>query len=698
MSDFLFDITVWEQLNARIYEDGHWSAALSYLQRRWGTRADVNGMMRALAGADGAGVIGWSAGLEKKGFPWMSSHPLAIPLRMITGQMVTCIRRYTGFGAPKDGRAKAVQLSLKATGFEKRLPSVYLGDPRIAVATTLETLSDGSGYKPLIIVEGELDYLLYAGLVAMGELEAAVLGIPGGGALRAEWWNQLQLALYAAHEDWRNVRVILAVDNDKAGDKYYETGLVVFSEAERVLYPRGQDATDVVYEWGTSSLLSLVRMRESGISRWWILDEGDGCYHNGQEWLTCNKTALHTHMKRAGVEKPNKYDIPVARDLVFHPVSESRVLWHHTPRLNTYRPIQLTPDPDVEWAPLRELLLHVCGSDPAALEWWLDWMALPLQSLHARKGPFRTAVGVMTYGSQGSGKGMVGRLMRRVYGRYWLLLSQDSLEDKFAPADLERALFVFADEVIPRMARGRFRVESMLKAYVTEPLIQVRGMYASSKQVPPWFNILSASNDPAPLRVEPWDRRWTFFEQMTTLLEAKGPELYEVLIRQDEAGWPMADGLLAHLLERPVQRRQMRPFENQARERQLRLFIPSEDAFIEEVRVDGLKAVARDWLEDQARRNGGSSLPHHCWVKLDTHDGNIAGVHWRTLSQVYEAWCKSRRLYPVDEPQLRETVRRRMPNVEFRRMRIDQTQLWGVRGLPFEPPTPAADDPAEFQW
>lgn len=688
---FLFDEAVWNQLNSRITEDEYWSGALSYLQRRWGKATNASELMHGLANADGDGLIGWSAELEGKGLPWSRSHPLTIPLRTITGEIVSCVRRYTGFGDPKNGRPKAMQLSSRATGLEKggNVP-LYLGDPRRAVAETLGQRSDGSGLKPLIIVEGELDYLLFAGLVAVGALEAGVLGIAGGAGNQPKWWNQLQLALYAAHDDWRNVRVIMAVDNDDAGDRYHETGLVVFSEADRVLYPRGQDATDVVYEWGPSSLLSLVRTRESGISRWWILDEGDGAYHNGVEWLTCNKTALYTHMNRAGVEKPQKFCIPVARNLAFEPRSESRVLWEHTPRLNTYRPLTLQGNPELDWEPIRRLLLHVCGGDPDALEWWLDWWAMPVQSMHAGDGPFRTGVGVIAYGAQGSGKGMVGRLARRIYDRYWLVLSQDSLEDKFAPGDLERALFVHADEVIPRQARGRARVEGMLKTWVTEDVMQVRGMYASSKQTPPWFNLFVTSNDPSPLRVEHWDRRWTFFEQMTTLLEGVGQELRDELIAQDVRGWPMADGFLAHLLERPgpreqlTRKRKMNAFENAARQRQLRLFVPSEEAFLAELLDAGLHAVSRDWLEDQARRNGGQSLPKHCWVKLDARDPSVCGVHWRTLSQVYDAWCKSRRLYSVDLPLLQETVRRKLPRVDVRRLRIDQTQLWGVYGLPFE--------------
>ena len=73
-------------------------------------------------------------------------------------------------------------------------------------------------------------------------------------------------------------------------------------------------------------------------------------------------------------------------------------------------------------------------------------------------------------------------------------------------------------------------------------------------------------------------------------------------------------------------------------------------------------------------------------------------MHWRTLSQVYAAWCTSRRLYPVDEPQLRETIRRRMRTVQFKRLRIDSVQLRGVMGLPWgsQPDEPAAAPTEEF--
>ncbi len=159
-----------------------------------------------------------------------------------------------------------------------------------------------------------------------------------------------------------------------------------------------------------------------------------------------------------------------------------------------------------EVEPMLDLLRHLCSSSGSAtvsdvdvMHWVLCWLALPLQRPGAK---LRTAL--VFHGPQGTGKNMFFDVVRRMYGKYGVMVGQNELEEKFNDW-LSGKLLVIGNEVVTR--QELFHNKNKLKWIITEDQIPIRAMQQSVRWESNHANVVFLSNEQMPLVLEDGDRR-----------------------------------------------------------------------------------------------------------------------------------------------------------------------------------------------
>lgn len=372
--------------------------------------------------------------------------------------------------------------------------------------------------------------------------------------------------------------------------------------------------------------------------------------------------------------------LPAAVDFCFEPRSTARALDVRGERhLNEFYGMPARPETGA-WGTIYRLLLHLVDYDQEGLEYLLDWIAAPLQSLHAGRGSMRALSAVILHGVQGTGKGWLTEILRVIYGDYLLVIGQGNLEDAFDPAKMTKLLFLIANEVTSASNRDESTM-NRLKAWVTEDHVPVRRMHAAADEARVHFNMLFTSNAERPVRLESSDRRYTVFVQDRKL----PPDLIVALKREkDDFKWRQARAFLAALLTRTVTREFWTPYDNNARQSLMDSSMDSTIVFARQIRDIGFPTMAQQWvLEYKAklrRANGEDYSNPKPWT--DSENGLF--VHLSTLSETYKMWCRTHGYGIVKvSGAVKNAILETIPETKERHGRIQGFGLnRGIEGIP----------------
>jgi putative DNA primase/helicase len=162
---------------------------------------------------------------------------------------------------------------------------------------------------------------------------------------------------------------------------------------------------------------------------------------------------------------------------------------------------------EADVAVMLELLHHLCSRSAntdegvaAVVHWVLCWLALPLQRPGAK---LRTAL--IFHGPQGTGKNLFFDAVRKVYGKYGVMVGQNELEDKFNDW-LSAKLLVIGNEVVTR--QELYHNKNRLKWIITEDEIPIRAIQQSVRWEENHANVVFLSNEHQPMALEEGDRRY----------------------------------------------------------------------------------------------------------------------------------------------------------------------------------------------
>ncbi|HEX2527440.1 MAG TPA: primase-helicase family protein [Geminicoccus sp.] len=229
--------------------------------------------------------------------------------------------------------------------------------------------------------------------------------------------------------------------------------------------------------------------------------------------------------------------------------------WIEAPRRRTYRQIALVPKgacpPDVfnlwrgwglepasgEWPTIKDHLLTViCSGNETYLEWLIGWMAYCVQY------PERQAeVAVVLRGKKGTGKGMVGQLLMRIFRHHAIHISNSKHLIGHFNSHLADGLFLFLDEAL---WAGDKAGEGILKALITEKTLMIEPKGLDAFPMPNRLKILVSSNNDWVVPATSDERR--FFMLDVSDCKRGDKEYFETLAAAIEGGESQA--FLDHLL------------------------------------------------------------------------------------------------------------------------------------------------------
>ena len=155
------------------------------------------------------------------------------------------------------------------------------------------------------------------------------------------------------------------------------------------------------------------------------------------------------------------------------------------------------------WVLLRDYLRDViCGGNSDAYDYLVQYMAHMIQKPEEKPG-----VMIALQGGQGTGKGIYFSLLRAIWRRTTLQVSDvDQVIGRFNAA-LERNFVVCMDEAL---FYGDRRAIDRLKSTVTEQFIQIEQKYQPSRSIDSVHRFFASSNHEHFANVERDDRRFLF--------------------------------------------------------------------------------------------------------------------------------------------------------------------------------------------
>jgi hypothetical protein len=348
---------------------------------------------------------------------------------------------------------------------------------------------------------------------------------------------------------------------------------------------------------------------------------------------------------------------------------------------NTYVCSPLVPERGA-WSRIWRVLLNLVGGNYEHLEYLLDWLAAPLQSLHVKGKPLKMGTAVVLHGDEGSGKGTLERILKCLYGSWNVaVLGQNALESRFHEQLVDK-LLVVANEVISSTNRSA-ETQNLLKPWVTDDEIPLEAKHKAATKMPNRFNIIFTSNDEKPVIVPRKDRRYTVFKT--------GPRLPRTL---SEAVYADLDGpqlevaaFYRHLLRRKVQVKVGQVLDTEARREVQAATASSDEKFVAALKQEGWWALSAPWAEAQRPKHSDDTT--FAQVVENTNEGDA--VLASRLNAVYQDFCKRHNLKPREPAQLGRTLKAEVPDARSKQKKLGGVPRHMWFGLPMMPPGTKAD-------
>lgn len=176
------------------------------------------------------------------------------------------------------------------------------------------------------------------------------------------------------------------------------------------------------------------------------------------------------------------------------------------------------------------IIYHVLGSDEAAMEHFINWLAYVFQT----RSKSQTAW--LLHGCEGTGKGMLfKKVLRPMFGQHSVQKTlMDIADDQFNDWMLG-SIMVFVDEFnINNTSSGVGKAANLLKNRITEDSFSVRAMRVSQKDAEQFMNFVFATNDIGAVKLSSGDRRHNVAPRQNRKLEDVYPRFKYDQIGMDD--------------------------------------------------------------------------------------------------------------------------------------------------------------------
>lgn len=396
-------------------------------------------------------------------------------------------------------------------------------------------------------------------------------------------------------------------------------------------------------------------------------------------WIVGDRAWMRARMVKEGLDVNDTVraidSLPPCGGFLFLPPStQPLVTYHGLSHLNLYRGINTPTDmgtPD-DFPAIMALLDHLFDRGSPEFDDFLDWLAMPLQELAGGRPGWRTHVSPLLKGIPGAGKGFLGEVIAELYGEHFLKITQEQLEEDFAPAGLASALMVMIDELESPKKWNKF------KGWVTEDTIQIRDMRTQSVATRIYFNLFVTSNLEKPVPVPEDDRRVYPFACPNRLTE----DVIRNLQRAKNTGWHEVRAFHRFLLNRPLELRRMKPRLNQARAELVDANRDVYSEFVDELFSHGARSLVAQYAADMWPRQDAPEW--HREADIEHKDGMaFTTVSITAMTRLLRAYAADRHNLKNASPKVLWPAleRRGAKRVDNRRFGPDSAK--GVAHIPF---------------
>lgn len=171
----------------------------------------------------------------------------------------------------------------------------------------------------------------------------------------------------------------------------------------------------------------------------------------------------------------------------------------------------------------KRLLARVFRGDAAAMKWFEQWCAYPIQ--HPGEKMYSA---VLLWGvKHGTGKTLIAYLLKAIYGKNGIEIDSQALQGSFN-AWAENRQFVIGDEITASDSRLD---KDKLKYLITRRDIQINQKYMPEYTIEDCINYIFTSNQPDALFVEDNDRRYFVWEVTTDPLDEATAREYDAWLK-----------------------------------------------------------------------------------------------------------------------------------------------------------------------
>ena len=279
----------------------------------------------------------------------------------------------------------------------------------------------------------------------------------------------------------------------------------------------------------------------------------------------------------------------------------------------------------------------ICNEDVASYDYLINFLAHMVQKPEEKPG-----VMIVLLGKQGTGKGMFFSLLRAIWTRTTLQISDIDMAIGRFNACLERNFAVCMDEAL---FSGDRKALDRLKSIVTEPTINIEQKYQPARSIQSIHRFFAASNHEQFAHVELDDRRFVFLR----VSDAKQQDT--IYFRQLNAALQDAETIGAFVHH--VQQVDLSDFDVRKR--------PRTGEHLTQ-RIKSLQGIERFWYEILVTENIAAQVNQF-----------EEGLHWSTpmfvpstaLSRYYREFNKNaQRFQTVQVTDLVTNIRRLCPSVQ----------------------------------
>jgi hypothetical protein len=294
------------------------------------------------------------------------------------------------------------------------------------------------------------------------------------------------------------------------------------------------------------------------------------------------------------------------------------------------------------------LLEVICNGNKGCYDYLVRFLAHMLQFPEVKPGIVPVLIG-----GQGTGKGVFFQLLRAIWSKTTLLVSDINEVVGQFNAGLERNYIVCMDEAL---FAGDRRSQDRLKSLVTEPTIRIEQKYQPSRSIESVHRFFAATNHDQFAHIEKDDRR--FLMLRVSSLRQQDTDYFEKLCRSFDDGITL-EGFVAFLLKLDLTgfNIRQRPVTTEHSNQKLK----------------SLTGFDRYWYEVLVKGNFGAGEPYS---QEEWDVGRFISTN--RIKHLYKDYDpKAGRYEGIQEGYISQSVKRLCPTVESKRRLLDREQARG---------------------